>query len=198
MVCGKLCWTANSTLRKFHTVNNWYKFLRARGKLVPKRHIIRTNILHFVKNTHEVKFHIAYMLIPHIGKMLPKFAAFCIRFQFFTVLSLSSVTIKYQFFICVIIWYQVFTCVWIWYQFFTRVSFDTDFNIWCFDTNFTQMWGFGTNSHTCEDLVRIFHIFENSVPILHIELVFSHVLNYTNVKFDHRFYTPKTTEINRT
>ena len=42
------CRTANFTLRKFHTVKNWYKFLTAREKLVPIRPVFRTNISHFV------------------------------------------------------------------------------------------------------------------------------------------------------
>ena len=67
------------------------------------------------------------MRIPRIDKTTPYSSAFCIRFQFFTVLSLTSATIKYQFFICEIIWYQMFhickdlvpvlhTCKF-WYQF---------------------------------------------------------------------------------
>ena len=86
-------------LGKFYTVKNWYKFLTAR-ELVPIRYIFRSNIAQFVKNMHEVKFHIAYMRIPHIDKVPLKSAAFCIRFQIFTVLSLTSVTIQYQFFMC--------------------------------------------------------------------------------------------------
>ena len=54
-------------------MKNWYQFLTAREKLVPVRHIhvFRTNISHFVKNTQEVKFHIPYMRILHIGKIPP-------------------------------------------------------------------------------------------------------------------------------
>ena len=33
------------------------------------RHIFHTNSSYFVKNTQEVKFHLAYMRIPHIGKI---------------------------------------------------------------------------------------------------------------------------------
>ena len=33
--------TANFTLRKFQTVNNWYQFLTVRDKLVPTRHIFQ-------------------------------------------------------------------------------------------------------------------------------------------------------------
>ena len=62
-------------------------------------------ISHFVKNTHVGKCHRAYKCIPLIDKIPPppppKAATFCIRFQFFTVLSLTylltSVTIKSQF-----------------------------------------------------------------------------------------------------
>ena len=79
-----LCLTANFTLCKFHTVKNWYQFLRAPETLAPLRHIFRTNFSHFVKNTHEVKIHVVYMRILHIDKIPPKSAAFCIRFQFFT------------------------------------------------------------------------------------------------------------------
>ena len=109
-------------------MKNWCEFLTAREKLVPIRHIFRTNISHSVKNAHEVKFNIANMSFPHIDKISLKFAALCIRFQFFTVLSLTSVTIKYQFFTSVIIWYQFFTSVRIWYQLSTSVNFDTNFS----------------------------------------------------------------------
>ena len=33
--------------------------------------VLRTNISHFVKNTHAVKFHIAYMRIPKNDKIPP-------------------------------------------------------------------------------------------------------------------------------
>ena len=56
----------NSTLCKFHTVKNWYQILTTHDKLVPIGHIFRTNFSYFVKNTHEVKFHIVYMHIPSI------------------------------------------------------------------------------------------------------------------------------------
>ena len=46
----------DSHVRKFHTVKNWYQSITARENLVPIHHIFRTNISHFVKNTHEVKF----------------------------------------------------------------------------------------------------------------------------------------------
>ena len=49
--------------------------------------------LTLVKNTHEVKFHTVYMHIPHTDKIPPKSATYCIRFQLFTVLSLTFVTI---------------------------------------------------------------------------------------------------------
>ena len=38
------------------------------------------------------------MCMSHNDKVPPKYAEFCIRFQFFTVLSLTSVKIRYQFF----------------------------------------------------------------------------------------------------
>ena len=67
----------------------------------------------------------------------PKSAAFCIRFQFFTVLPMGSVTTTYQFFTTLITWCQYFymcedlvpvihTCE-LWYQIFTVVRFSTDF-----------------------------------------------------------------------
>ena len=56
--------------RKFHNVNNWYQFLTARD-------IFRTNISHYVENTHEVKFHEACIRIPHIDKMRPPSPHFC-------------------------------------------------------------------------------------------------------------------------
>ena len=68
-------------------------------------------------------------LIPLIDKNLHKSAAFCIRFQFLTVISMSSVTIKSLFFKYVIIWYQ----------FFTRVSFDTNFSHVMIWYHFSQM-----------------------------------------------------------
>ena len=72
----------------------------------------------------------------------PSSASFCTRFQLFTLLSLTSVTIMYQFFTSVIIWYQFFTCVSIWYQFFTRVSFDTIFSHVMIWYQFSKMWFF--------------------------------------------------------
>ena len=54
----KPCQTSNYTLRKFHTMKNWYQFLTAREKLVPIHHVFRTNISHFVKNAHVVKLFI--------------------------------------------------------------------------------------------------------------------------------------------
>ena len=101
------------------------------------------------------------MRIPHIDKIPPKFAAFCIRFQFFTVLSLTSVTIKYQFIICVLIRYQ----------FFTRVSFDTNF-FTCDDwiTIYNRSDNLVPILYTFDDLVPI-HICENLVSIIHSILV---------------------------
>ena len=93
---------------EFHTVKNWYQFLTAREKLVPIRHTFRTNVSHFVNNTHKVKFHLAFLRIPHIDKTAPQISCICIRFQFFTFLSLTSVTVKYQSFTSVITWYQWF------------------------------------------------------------------------------------------
>ena len=73
-----------------------------------------------MKHTHEVKFHIACMRIPHIDKIPPKPAAFFIR--------------PVQF-IYVIILYQFFTCVRIGYQFFTRWVLIPILHMWWFDTN---------------------------------------------------------------
>ena len=92
------------------------------------------------KNTHEVNFHIAYMRIPHIDNIpRPDFAAFCIRFQFFTVLSLTSMSIKYKFFTSVIICYQFFYM--------------------CEDlVPVLHMYEFWYNFFTCDDLIPIFYI----------------------------------------
>ena len=55
-----------SHFRKFHTVKNWYKILIAQSHNI----LFRTIFLHFLKkNTHEVKFLIAYMRISHIDKI---------------------------------------------------------------------------------------------------------------------------------
>ena len=84
----RLCQTVNFTLRKFHTVKNWYQFLTEHEKLVPIRLIFHTNISHFVKNAHVVKLYAAYSHILHIDKTsLPKSASFCIQFQFFTCMA---------------------------------------------------------------------------------------------------------------
>ena len=66
----------NFTFRKFYTVKNRYKFLRAREKLVPVRHIFHTNISHFVKFAHVVKLYVACMRNLHRDKIAPKSAAF--------------------------------------------------------------------------------------------------------------------------
>ena len=95
--------------------------------MVPIRHIFRTNIKY-------ARSQITYSI--HAYSSPTKSAAFCTRFQFFTVLPLSSVTIKYQFSTTVIIWYQIFMCMRIWYQFCTRVIFIPIF--------------------TCDDLIPIF------------------------------------------
>ena len=67
----QLCRTASFTLRKLHTVMDWYQFLTAREKLASIRHKFRTNISHFVKNTYKVKFHLAYMRISHSDEIHP-------------------------------------------------------------------------------------------------------------------------------
>ena len=72
----ELCRTANFTLRKFHTVKNWYEFLTAREILEPIRHVLHTNISHFVKKTHVVKLYVAYVRIFHIDKILPNLLHF--------------------------------------------------------------------------------------------------------------------------
>ena len=56
-------------------------------KFVPIRLIFHTNSSHFVKFAQVVKLYVAYMRNLHINKILPKSAAFCIRFQFFTCMS---------------------------------------------------------------------------------------------------------------
>ena len=124
------------------------------------------------KNTYEVKFQIVYTRIPHIYKIPPKSVAFCIRFQLFTILSPTSMTIRYQFIICAILCYQCFTCVRIWYDFFSLCEFWYQFLIcvdllpifymlgfctvdssheWGLGNDSSQLWKFGTNySHrTC-------------------------------------------------
>ena len=80
----------NSTLRKLHTVENWYHFLTARGKLVPINQIFRINISHFVNITYEVKFHIVYMRIPHIDRTRPNLMNFALGSNS-SVLSLPAV-----------------------------------------------------------------------------------------------------------
>ena len=131
------------------------------------------------------------MRFPHIDKIPPKSAAFCIRFQFFTVLSLPSVAIKYQFFTSVIIWYQFFRCVRkVLYQFFTRVSFHTNFShsiIWYQCFNWCEdlvpiMWGFGTNSSHFWKFGIVLSYLRIIVPVLHTLKI---------VKFEHKFYNPQ-------
>ena len=91
-----------SHLANFTLWKNWYQFFTAREKLVPIRHIFHTNISHFVNFAHVVKLFVAYMRNPHIDKIHPKSAAFCIRFQFFTYILNSkrnayySISNKYQ------------------------------------------------------------------------------------------------------
>ena len=105
--------------------------------------------------------YIEFMCIPHIDKIPAIYVAFCSGFQFFTVLPLTSVTIKYQFFTYVIMWYQfifsreyfvdlpvLHTCEFC-HTFFTRDDLTPIFQ-------------------RCEDLVPILHTCENLVPILHI------------------------------
>ena len=82
------------------------------------------------------------MRISHIGKMPPKSAAFCIRFQLFTVLSLTSVAIKYQLLVPIFHIYKDLVPV-------IRVG---EFRCQCF---------------TCDDLVLIFHTCEDLLPILY-------------------------------
>ena len=69
-----LCWTAKFTLRKCHTVKNWYQFLTTCDKLVPIRYVFHINSSHFVKNAHVVKVCVAYVGILHVDKILPKSA----------------------------------------------------------------------------------------------------------------------------
>ena len=57
----KPCGTAVLTFRKFHSVENWYKFLPARESWYKYY-----QYLIFVKHTHEVKFHVEnwYKFLP--------------------------------------------------------------------------------------------------------------------------------------
>ena len=135
-------------ISNFVNITLW-KLVPTREILVSIRHIFRTNISHFVKNTHEVKIHIAYVRIPHIDEILLKYAANYIRFQFFTVLSLTSVTIKYQLFTHVIIW-----------NFFFYLCEDL------IPVQLLHMCEFGYQSFTFNDLIPIFHRCEYLIPIL--------------------------------
>ena len=65
-------------------------------KLLPIRHIFRTNFSHFVKNTHEDKIHIAYMRIPQIDKIPPNLLHFAFhsnssQFRYWHLWRLSRV-----------------------------------------------------------------------------------------------------------
>ena len=64
----------------------------------------------------------------HEDLSTPNQLPFRSRFEFFTDLSMPSVTIKYQFFTSVIIWKHFLTCQRIWHQFFPPVRFDTNFS----------------------------------------------------------------------
>ena len=75
----------------------------AREKLVPIRHILRTNIFHFVKSTHKVKFHIAYMRIPRVDRIPTNHDVFAFDSNS-SVLSLPYAPVQYEFFISLIIW----------------------------------------------------------------------------------------------
>ena len=95
--------------RKFHTsqISNCEEFVPITHSARKKWYLYVTYsvpISHFVKNANVGKCHRAYMRIPLIDKIAPpppKAATFCIRFQIFTVLSLTylltSVTIKSHF-----------------------------------------------------------------------------------------------------
>ena len=48
-------------------VKNWYQYVT---------YFVPINISHFVKNTHDVNFHIAYMRILHIDKIPPNLLPF--------------------------------------------------------------------------------------------------------------------------
>ena len=58
-----------------------------KGVLGGGSHLFYTSI-HFVKNAHVVKLYVTFVRILHIDKIPPKFATFCIRFQFFTCMAL--------------------------------------------------------------------------------------------------------------
>ena len=82
--------------RKFHTsqISNCEEFVPITAHNTKKWYLYVTYsvpISHFVKNTHVGKCHRAYIRIPLIYKIAPpppsQAATFCIRFQFFTVLS---------------------------------------------------------------------------------------------------------------
>ena len=124
-----------------------------------------------------------------------KSAAFGIRFQFFTALSQTYVTIKYKLFICVISWYKFFTCVRIWYQFFTQVNFDTNFSHVVIQHQFFTDVRIWYRSYT---RVRIWYGFLTFVKIGAVSshrLSSSQVKNCKNVKFERQFYNPNVIEI---
>ena len=59
-------------------MKNWYQFFTAREELVPIRHIFHTDISHYVKFAHVVKFYVAYMRILHIDKKTQNLLHFAI------------------------------------------------------------------------------------------------------------------------
>ena len=63
-------------------MKKWSQFPTAREKLVPIRHVFRTNISHFVKNAREVKFYVACMRILHIDKISPQSGAFALDYNY--------------------------------------------------------------------------------------------------------------------
>ena len=111
----------------------------AREKLVPICHIFRTNILLCEK--HKVKLHIAYMRIPHDDRIPQTLMYFT-----FEVLSLSYLTVKYQFVISVIIWYHIFHMFGELVPVLHTLEFYTDF-------------------FACDDLIASFHRCEDLAPI---------------------------------
>ena len=152
------------SLRKFHTVRNWYQFLAAHEKLVPIRHIIRTTISRLVKIHTKSNFiwHTCVFLTlitPPPPPICCSLLSIPILHSFVTdicddqvpvlhicdnlVPFFTCLRIWYQFFICVscdtyfshvMVRYQFFTDVRIWYRIFTRVR------IWNRFFTFVKIW----------------------------------------------------------
>ena len=105
--------------------------------------------------------------------------------------------IKYQFFISVIIWYQFLASVRIWYQFFALFArvFYTNFSHVMFLYQFfsdVRIWHrFFARARICSDssYLRKFDTISSH------RTSSSHVKHYKNVKFEHKFNTPKWSKV---